>query len=362
MDMRLNLFEGGARAPEGWRSPRRFAQVVSRQLSPHHPGGRRSSFAFFTAVVLALSLAAGFGADTNRVLLFSFFRGNGENGLQLAWSTNGLQWTELKPPVGRGFLPPTVGGNIMRDPCLRLGPDGVFRMVWTTSWWQPPVFGYAQSKDLVHWTDVKAVPVMENEPAVKNVWAPELFFNPAKQEWIVFWASTIPGKFPETENSGDFNHRIYCVTTKDFQTFSPTRLFYDGGFNVIDATILPANGKFYLVVKDETKNPVKKNLRLAESAAADGPFGPAGEPVTESWVEGPTAIQLGNEFLIYFDHYVNPQHYGAVQSTDLKHWRDVTAELSFPEGARHGTVSFVPAQVVENLSAINSSSTTKTQP
>jgi hypothetical protein len=303
---------------------------------------------------LILPTASFGGESTNSVLLFSFFRGNGEDGLHLATSTNGLRWTELKSPAGQSFLPATVGGKIMRDPCLRRGPDGVFRLVWTTSWWQPPVFGYAESRDLVHWTNVQAVPVMANEPTVKNVWAPELFFNEAKQEWIVFWASTIPGKFPETENSGDFNHRIYCVTTKDFQTFSPTKLFYDGGFNVIDATILPANGKFYLVVKDETKNPVKKNLRLAEGEHADGPFGNAGEPITPSWVEGPSAIQLGENFLIYFDHYGSPQHYGAVKSTDLKHWQDISADVSFPKGSRHGTISFVPENLVNNLSPQNS--------
>jgi Glycosyl hydrolases family 43 len=315
------------------------------------------------AVILFFAFdAVSFAADTNTALLFSFFRGNGEDGLQLAWSTNGLQWTELKPPAGKGFLPPTVGGKIMRDPCLRQGPDGVFRLVWTTSWGQPPVFGYAQSADLVHWTDVKAVPVMPDEPTVENVWAPELFYNEQKGEWIVFWASTIPGKFPETTNSGDHNHRIYCVTTKDFKAFSPTKLFYDGGFNVIDATILPANGKFYLVVKDETKNPVKKNLRLAEGEHADGPFSKAGEPITQSWVEGPSAIQLGDNFQIYFDHYGSPQHYGAVKSTDLKHWQDISADVSFPKGSRHGTVSFVPENLVKNLSPINNSSTTKTQP
>jgi len=34
------------------------------------------------------------------------------------------------------------------------------------------------------------------------------------------------------------NHRIYGTTTRDFWTFSPTRLFYEPGFNVIDATIV----------------------------------------------------------------------------------------------------------------------------
>lgn len=297
-------------------------------------------------------------ADADDAYLFSFFRGNGEDGLHLAASTNGLQWTELNAPDGKSFLPATVGGKIMRDPCLRLGPDGVFHLVWTTSWGQPPVFGYAESRDLVHWTDVRAVPVMESEPTVENVWAPELFYNEARQEWIIFWASTIPGKFPETANSGDHNHRIYCVTTKDFRTFSPTRLFYDGGFNEIDATILPAEGKFYLVIKDETKNPVKKNLRLAVSDHAEGPYGPAGEPITDSWAEGPTAIQLGSDYVVFYDHYTKPQHFGAVMSTDMKNWRDITPDISFPRGSRHGTVLRVPGKYVQLLSTTVSTNTT----
>lgn len=287
-------------------------------------------------------------AQTNDTLLFSFFRGNGESGLYLATSTNGLQWTELKPP-GKSFLEPTVGGKLMRDPCLRLGPDGTLHMVWTTSWGRPPAFGYAQSKDLIHWSEQRAVPVMQNDPDVENVWAPELFYDTGRKQWLIFWASTIPGRFPETANSGDHNHRIYFTTTKDFKSFSPTKLFYDGGFNVIDATILPAERKYYLVVKDETRNPVKKDLRLAVAGSPEGPYGPAGPPITGQWVEGPSAIQLGNDYYIYFDHYTQPQYYGAVKSADLVHWQDISPQVSFPRGARHGTVLKVPATLVSDL-------------
>ena len=301
-------------------------------------------------------------ADEKTVLLFSFFREpNGQAGLQLAMSKNGLKWTEIKAPNGKSFIEPQVGGKLMRDPCLALGPDGMFHMVWTTSWGQPPVFGYASSKDLVHWSEERAIPVLENDPNAKNVWAPELFYDAKKAEWLIFWATTIPGKFPETQNAGDNNHRIYYVTTKDFQTFSPTKLFYDGGFNVIDATMLPAHGKFYLVVKDETKNPVKKDLHLAVGDSPEGPFGKAGPTFTTNWVEGPTAIQIGSEFYIYFDHYGQPKYYGAVKSTDLEHWQDISSLVTFPRGARHGTVLRVPETVIWNLQS-PSGNTTKPQP
>jgi beta-xylosidase len=300
-------------------------------------------------LLLATTVAA-LATDTNTAYLFSFFREpNGEAGLFLATSTNGLNWTELKAPNGKSFLEPQVGGKLMRDPCLRQGPDGVFRMVWTTSWGRPPVFGYASSTDLVHWSEEKAVPVMEDDPAAQNVWAPELFYDDAKQQWIIFWATTIPGKFNETINSGDYNHRIYYVSTKDFEQFSPTKLLYDGGFNVIDATMLKDNGKYYLIVKDETKNPVKKNLRIAVGDAAEGPFSKAGEPISTNWVEGPSAIKIGGNYYIYFDHYGNPQYYGGIQSTDMKTWQDISSTMTFPQGIRHGTASSVPASVVQKI-------------
>jgi len=300
--------------------------------------------------MLLAALNTGFCADTNNIFLFSFFREpNGKDGLFLTTSKDGLAWTELKAPNGKSFLEPQVGGKIMRDPCLRLGPDGVFRLVWTTSWARPPVFGYASSTDLIHWSVEQAVPVMENDPTAENVWAPELFYDDAEQQWLIFWATTIPGKFPGTANSGDHNHRIYYVTTKDFATFSPTKLLYDGGFNEIDATMLADAGKYYLILKDETKNPVKKNLRIAVGNAAEGPFGPAGAPVSISWVEGPTAIQFGGEYYIYFDHYTDPHYYGAIKSTDMKAWKDISSSLTFPKGIRHGTILSVPESIIEPI-------------
>ena len=307
---------------------------------------RCSTFVVF-GLLLSFAITS-FAAVTNTAYLFSFFREpNGQGGLCLATSTNGLQWSEIKAPNGKSFIESQVGGKLMRDPSLALGPDGTLHMVWTTSWGRPPVFGYAESKDLIHWSEQRAIPVMEDAPDCKNVWAPELFYDEKRGEWIIFWASTIPGKFPETENSGDNNHRIYCVTTKDFTNFSPTKLFYDGGFNVIDAMLLPANGKFYLVVKDETKNPVKKNLHLAVSDNADGPFSKVGPAITGDWVEGPTALEIGGEFYIYFDHYSNPKYYGAVKSPDMEHWQDISPQVSFPKGIRHGTALKVPAGAVQ---------------
>ncbi|MDO7849958.1 glycoside hydrolase family 43 protein [Hymenobacter sp. CA1UV-4] len=274
----------------------------------------------------------------NEVLLFASFRGNGEDGLHLASSPDGYKWTVLRND--QSFLKPTVSKDkLMRDPCIIRGHDGRFHMVWTTSWHERGI-GYASSPDLIHWTEQQNIPVMATEPTAKNCWAPEITYDAKNHQYMIFWATTIPGRFPQGETAleGGNNHRIYYVTTKDFKTYSPAQVLYDQGFNVIDATIQPAGRRFAMFLKDETREPVQKNLRVAFADQLTGPYGPPSAPITgKYWAEGPTAIQLGNEWLVYFDKYTEHK-YGAVSSTDLEHWTDVSDRLDFPKGTRHGTV------------------------
>lgn len=283
------------------------------------------------------------------VLLFSFFRDNGQDDLYLAWSRDALHWNEIKPP-GKSFLTPTVAGKLMRDPSLLRAPDGTFHMVWTVGW-KGDVIGYAHSRDLRQWSEQREIPVMTHEPGVRNSWAPELFYDAPSRKYFIFWSSTIPGRFPSTEKAGDdgYNHRVYYTTTRDFVSFAPTQLLFDGGFNVIDAFMIRDHGRYGLIVKDETLKPVKKDLRLTWSAKPEGPYSTAAEPFTSSWVEGPTAIQWQGQWRVYFDHYTNPQYYGVVTSRDLSHWTDMSSQLVFPKGARHGTVLRVPARVIRPL-------------
>ena len=282
--------------------------------------------------------------------LFSYFVGNGEDGLHLAWSRDGYKWETLNG--GKSYLKPQVGAaKLMRDPFLLQGPDGTFHLVWTTSW-QDKSIGYASSRDLMHWSAQKAISVMADEPTARNAWAPEIAYDEAKKQFLIFWSTTIPGRFPETDDHGDdkYNHRIYATTTKDFVDFTPARLFYDPGFNVIDATLLKANGRFYLIVKDETLRPVKKHLRVASGPSLEGPFAELSRPFSPDWVEGPSALQVGDDFLVYFDAYTKG-YYGALRSRDLQNWENVSDRVSFPKGTRHGTALAVSREVIEKLLA-----------
>ena len=287
-------------------------------------------------------------AEDQPYYLFTSFRGNGEDGLHLAMSRDGYHWTALNQD--RSFLKPSVGkGKLMRDPSLARANDGTFHLVWTTGW-SDQTIGYASSKDLIHWSEQRAIGVMAHEPTARNSWAPELFYDESKRQWLIFWATTIPGRFPETDSTGNNgnNHRIYYTSTKDFKTFSPARLFFDPGFNVIDATMVKISGKHYLVFKDERQTPVKKNLRLAIADSAEGPYGQVSEPFTRDWVEGPTAIKIRDEWFVYFDQY-REHRYGAVKSKDFKHWEDVSNQLSFPADHRHGTILKIAEDLARDL-------------
>jgi len=298
-------------------------------------------------VLLIISTLA--NAQISKVYLFSYFTGNGEDGLHLAYSYDGLTFTALNN--GKSFLKPVVGiSKLMRDPCIIRTPDGTFHMVWTSGWTEKGI-GYSSSKDLVNWTGQKYIMVMEKEPEARNCWAPEISYDRKNKQFLIIWATTIPGRFPKTEKAGDadYNHRIYSVTTKDFVTFSETRLFYDKGFNVIDATINKAGNKYVMFVKDETRIPAQKNIRVTTSKSLNGPYGAPSDPITGNyWAEGPSAIKINGTWHVYFDKYMD-KTMGAVISKDLKSWEDISDKITFPDGVRHGTVFSSDIKFLQNL-------------
>lgn len=279
--------------------------------------------------------------------LFSHFHGNGESGLHLAWSADGYHWKSLNKD--RSFLAPKLGDKLMRDPCIVAGPDGTFHMVWTTGWWDRG-FGYASSKDLVRWSDQKLVPVNEKTPEAKNTWAPEMFYDRKAGEYLIVWATHVPGRFPETDKDDKHNHRLYFTRTKDFRTFTEAALFYDPGYSCIDATIVEFADVYRMVLKDE--RPGKKCLKVATAPSPTGPWSPPGEPIGGDWVEGPSVLKVGQDWLIYFDHYTEPKRYGALSTRDWRTYTEVTDRMTFPKDFRHGTAFAVPRKVLDALLAL----------
>jgi len=131
--------------------------------------------------------------NENKVYLFAYFKGNDEAGLRLAYSRDGYKWTALKHDSV--FLKPEVAKDkLMRDPCIIRGGDNQFHMVWTVSWNDRGI-GYASSPDLIHWSKQQFIPLMKDEPTARNCWAPEIFYDPKMKNYLIYWSTTIPGRF-----------------------------------------------------------------------------------------------------------------------------------------------------------------------
>jgi len=281
----------------------------------------------------------------DQIYLFTSFRENGEDGLRFLTSEDGLKWTEIPG----AFLKPTVGKHkLMRDPSLARGPDGTYHLVWTTGWKDDQGFGYASSRDLLHWSEQQFIPVMEHEPTTVNVWAPEIFYDEPHDRFIICWASTIPGRFPDNAEPHDNNQRMYYTTTRDFKEFAPAQLFCDPGFSIIDAVIVRDGDSYVLVLKNNSRE-----VHQLHAAVGDAPLGPwrdVTEPFTDHYREGPSVMRLGDEWIVYFDAY-RDEIYGAAKTKDFKTFADATDQVSFPKGHKHGTVLQVPREVAVILSA-----------
>ena len=282
-------------------------------------------------------------ACSRNAYLFSTFREPATAGLRLAYSYDGYKWTDLDTV----FLKPRLDSNVMRDPSIVQGPDGTYHLVFTSAWKGTKTFGYASSKDLINWSEQKTVPVMQHEPTTVNVWAPELFYDDERDQFIIIWASTVPYRFPKGQEEENNNHRMYYTTTKDFKTFSETKLFLDPGFSVIDCVIVKrANDDYVLVLKDNTRP--NRNIKVAFAKTPLGPYSQASAPFSPLFTEGPTVAKVKDDYIIYYDQY-RDKIYGAMKTKDFKTFTDITKEVSLPKDHKHGTIFEVKKRTLKEL-------------
>lgn len=280
----------------------------------------------------------------NELYISTSFHEPATEGLRFIYSRDGLHWDSIP---GTWFKPAIGAQQVMRDPSIVRTPDAVFHLVWTTSWKGDLGFGYSSSKDLINWSEPRMIDVMKDEPTTVNVWAPELFYDDEKQEFVVVWASCIPNRFDNGIEDVENNHRLFYITTKDFKTVSETKLLYDPGFSSIDATIVKRGKSDYVMVFKDNTRP-NRNLKVAFARSPYGPYTKASTTFSDNFVEGPTVEKIGKEYYIFFDEY-RKFTYGAVKTTDFIHFKSISDQLSMPRGHKHGTIFRAPESVLLNL-------------
>ena len=304
--------------------------------------------------------------------VFCFFR-EFAPALHFAISSDLLHWGELnrQEPI----LESQVGAKYWRDPFIIGSESGTFHLLCTDGWESPNII-HASSTNLIDWSEQQVIPVMKDFPLAKNAWAPEACFDQQRQEFRIFWSSTVPTAFPshKDKQKGYLNHRIYSCTTKDFITFSKTELYFDPGFNCIDASINYSKGQYLMAFKDERGENgyfldelARKHVLTATTSDLNGPWEIRKEPISKTsysptqsndkitWTEGPCVFRntQKDEWWVFFE-YFRAHQYGLVKSTNGNSWEDMDKQLYFPPGAKHGTIFEVTnPEVIRGLRALH---------
>lgn len=308
----------------------------------------------------------------DKAYLFTSFQEPSVRGMQYIYSYDGLHWDTipgvfLKPEIGndREYIDAFSGRKqwpkfapeqkVLRDPSIVKGPDGTYHLVWTTQWMGSRGFGYASSKDLIHWSEQREVKVMDDSQT-NNVWAPELFYDDELERFFIIWSSQInPKDYTAADRLGTNScHRMWYCTTSDFKTFSPARPYYNPGFNSIDGYLVKRAPKDYVLVVKDNRKPGFSNLFCVFGQSPYGPFSHPTQTFGRTFSEGPCALKLGDEWIIYYDQY-HPQEYGAVSTRDFQTFTPIPERISVPATHKHGTIVEISREELQRLLAFAAS-------
>jgi hypothetical protein len=268
--------------------------------------------------------------------------------LHLAWSQDGRHFEPLNGNH------PTWPEQWMRDPFVNRGADGRFHLVATGPLDEDGVQRscvYAVSSDLISW-QTRKLPVMRSIAEARNVWAPEWFYDAKRNEYMLFWSSSF-------QNAGWKESRLWSCRTRDWQEFSEPQVLFEPPYSVIDGSMVEQNGTYFLFHKEEefgAQKGERRAIRLATSNSLDGPWAIVEGPLNSGQIvpiitEGPSVMPdpQGDGWLLLYD-YCMGDDYGISRSTNLFHWQELDGkEVSFPEGARHGSAFEVSAEEFEAL-------------
>lgn len=274
--------------------------------------------------------------------------------LHIALSKDGRHWTALNNNE-------PIWEQQMRDPYVRRGPDGLWRLMATGGGRRAdrrvvgPSCLYATSKDLINWQVEGSLPLMKDVRnkegnLARNIWAPEWFYDEEKDEYMLFWSSSF-------KDAGWKESRLWYCKTRDWKTFTPAQVLFEPPYSVIDGTLLKQDGSYYLFHKEEEfgeKTGERRAIRLAVSKKLEGPYTIIDGPLNDGQIvpvitEGPTVEKdlVKPGWLLLYD-YCMANRFGVSYSPDLKNWT-IEEDITYPSEMRHATISIIKPEEAKKL-------------
>ncbi|MEV0392074.1 glycoside hydrolase family 43 protein [Polymorphospora rubra] len=266
-------------------------------------------------------------------------------GLHLAVSPDGLNWTPLNQ--NRPVATPTAGTRGLRDPYVLRKQDGTFVVLATdlygTDFTQQNQYIHAwDSTDLRGFTGYRRLK-MHSMPT--HTWAPEAFWDAARGQYGIIYSA----------RSGN-RDAFYVNYTADFQTVSAPQLFFDPGFNVLDATVHSHGGMHYLYYKnmDDGRLYGARSATLNPRSFDRGTYTGG---VVNGGIEAPIVVKANDrdEWFLWGDSFApNNGELYAWRSGDIRGdgWTPLTkAQYTQPLNAKHPTITPITAAEHANLLA-----------
>jgi hypothetical protein len=260
--------------------------------------------------------------------LMAHFVGESSVGQQiyLAHSTDGVRWTDLNN--GSPVLLSTVGTRGVRDPAIVRSPAGDRYWIIATDLcigcgqdWSTAINNGSrnlvvwESTDLVTWSAPRLLSVAGAIPDGRNAWAPEAIWNPATNDYVVYWATNVP-------NSGATKHRIYYGRTTDFRTITTPQPYITrpGSQEIIDTQIVEVPtgvGNYrYVRASGDGQITLEGSNSILGTWTALGNL--SGLGITGQQAEGPMWLKFNNrnEWALYLDRYSAGTGYMPVFTTN----------------------------------------------
>lgn len=230
--------------------------------------------------------------------LFGHFIGEeDENGEQIYFSLSedGMHFKDLNK--GKPVLVSTVGERGVRDPYLYRSFEGDRYFLIATdlsifhrggwfineqNYYDASTTGSDclvlwESNDLVTWSEPRLLKVAPKNAGM--AWAPEMIYDEETGNYVIYFSSSIMN--PETKYKSKPN-TIYYVTTRDFVTFSETKIFIDNQTDgetdgkrreIIDTTLIKVGDFYYSASKDGDNAEENGGIRIMKNRSllnADG--------------------------------------------------------------------------------------------
>ncbi|MCM1115857.1 MAG: glycoside hydrolase family 43 protein [Clostridium sp.] len=112
-----------------------------------------------------------------------------------------------------------------------------------------------RTDDLIHFSEQKLIYFGCDDFGC--LWAPEVFYDEINDEYLIHWSST--------HRESDYEHmKIYCCTTKDFESFSTPKVFFEKDNEILDSHLVKIKDVYHLFYKNPAE-PLMNMHAVSES-------------------------------------------------------------------------------------------------